>query len=60
MRFYVIPAMTFTVVDIIPSLVYPKPYLGLGFKERTSDTVARTPSEGEEWQGASASCSSYC
>jgi len=47
LRFYVIPEMTFTVVDIIPLLVYPKPYLGLGFKERTSDTVARTPSEGQ-------------
>ncbi|GMH87059.1 hypothetical protein TrVE_jg13500 [Triparma verrucosa] len=47
MRFYVIPQMTFTVIDVIPLLVYPKPYLGIDFQKKESTAIGRTPSEGQ-------------
>ncbi|GMH80682.1 hypothetical protein TL16_g08649 [Triparma laevis f. inornata] len=47
MRFYVIPQMTFTMIDVIPLLVYPKPYLGIDFQKKPSTAIGRTPSEGQ-------------
>ena len=39
--------MTFTVIDVIPLLVYPKPYLGIDFQKKPSTAIGRTPSEGQ-------------
>ena len=39
--------MTFTVIDVIPLLVYPKPYLGIDFQKKESTAIGRTPSEGQ-------------
>ncbi|GMI20047.1 hypothetical protein TrRE_jg2512 [Triparma retinervis] len=44
MRFYVIPEVTFVVYDVIPLTIYPKPFIGVGFKEK--DAQGRLPSEG--------------
>ncbi len=46
MRFYVIPEVIFTICDIIPLTIYPKPFIGVNFKDKPADTLGRLPSEG--------------
>jgi hypothetical protein len=48
-RLYVLPELLFTVTDIIPLMMYPKPFLGLDFNKLTSSEVqaVRAPSVGQ-------------
>ena len=48
-RLYVLPEIMLKVADIIPLMLYPKPYIGLDFNKLTSSQVSiqRTPSRGQ-------------
>ena len=41
------PEIIFTVLDIIPLQIFPRPYVGLNFKESTAASIARSPSSGQ-------------